>query len=175
MYYLRLISLPIQSYKQTVENSSVWYLQISIDYPLTLLLPIHTIKKCHLSLLLNLLQVSLSVSYFQLTFYHFQTLPALLLICTSFSSFLLLTPARAFFIFISFSLLSGTIFRILPSCILTTYSLFMQCYYSFLVNTFICNYSHTIHSWRHSFIHFPYQIVVFTMCQKLCFTLETQQ
>lgn len=55
-----------------------------------------------------------------------------------------------------------------------TLDIYLSCVLLFFsVNTFICNYSHTIHSWIHSFIHFSHQIVYY-MCQKLTHTRDTK-
>lgn len=169
-YLLFTIDLPVHPVQQTKESTSLRHLQISTNYPFTILLPVRTIKHISSLMMLDsaLQQVSLSSSHLQLPFYYFQALFAPFLIRTSLSSFLL-PPASAFFIFISSLFPSGTTFKSLPSWFLT--HIHHLYYHSFPIHTFICNYSHIIHSWKLLFIHFSHRIV----CARVCYTLETQR
>lgn len=118
-YSLFTIDLPAHPIHQTTENTSLGHLQISINYPFTILLPIPTIKNLSsfISAESSLHHLpSLSISHLQLTFYYFQTLFALFFICTSLSSFLLSMPSSfllLFFIFFFWSYLQDLAFMTL--------------------------------------------------------------
>lgn len=152
-YSLFTIDLPARPIHQTTENTSLRHLQISINYPFTILLPIPTIKNLSFFIIAesSLHQVSLSISHLQLTFYYFQTLFALFFICTSLSSFLLSMPSL-------FLLLLFLIFFLpeIPSrsCLHNSWHIFIMCIIIVSSKYIYLYYSHTIHSWIHSFIHF---------------------